>query len=138
MTRDDCPKNEEEKHDQIVRWCQEQINNGSDFFFDPKLFRETLRVKSKEWDFPFEVRLGESILEMVSWCESMRLTPIHFWRLPAAVAQLFDSKFAFITFEGQVSTSATKCLLFCRRICETRGIDTGHGEAAKLFPVHVQ
>ena len=57
MMADDASdqKNDVEKYEQIERWCQAQIKRGSEFFFEPKLFRETLRAKSKEWDFPYEV-----------------------------------------------------------------------------------
>ncbi len=42
-------------YDQIERWCQTQIKAGSDFFFDPILFRSTLRTKATEWNFPYVV-----------------------------------------------------------------------------------
>jgi len=46
---------DEAKREEIERWCQEQIKRGSDFFFDPTLFRLTLAAKAKEFDFPLEV-----------------------------------------------------------------------------------
>lgn len=47
---------DEDKYDQIEQWCLAQIQGASDVFFDPSLFRSTLRAKSMEWSFPYEVR----------------------------------------------------------------------------------
>lgn len=59
-------ENPEAKYDEMEQWCQEQIKRGSDFFFDPKLFRSTLRTKSKEWGFPQEVRTSVKALSSPS------------------------------------------------------------------------
>ena len=43
------------KYERIESWCQQQIKLGSDFLFDPRLFRKTLEAKSNEWGFAYEV-----------------------------------------------------------------------------------
>ena len=53
-------KCDEEELDQIdhykkvERWCKDQINNTSDFLFDPILYQTTMRATSEEFNFPLE------------------------------------------------------------------------------------
>lgn len=45
---------EELKYYRVERWCRDQIDNGSDFLFDPDLFQATLKTTSKDLEFPLE------------------------------------------------------------------------------------
>lgn len=127
------------KYDQIERWCQAQIKGGSDFFFDPRLFRETLRAKSKQWKFPYEVSKRKNGLK---WRDLIILIPSN-WRQYLlmchlrVVATFVDSKLAFIPCQGHGSTCATECDAVCTGICETRNVHTGLGQTRKLPPVYV-
>lgn len=38
----------------VERWCQDQINTGSDVLFDPSLFQAVMKEASKGFDFPLE------------------------------------------------------------------------------------
>ena len=42
----------------VERWCREEISNGSNFLFDPVLFREAIEAESKREDFPLESLLS--------------------------------------------------------------------------------
>lgn len=45
---------EELDYYRVERWCQDQIRNGSDFLFEPRLFQSTMKEASKDFDFPLE------------------------------------------------------------------------------------
>ena len=42
------------QYNKVERWCKDQINNGSDFLFDPVLFQSTMKATSREFNFPLE------------------------------------------------------------------------------------
>jgi hypothetical protein len=46
---------EADSYDRIERWSQEHISAGSDFLFDPKMFRQALEEVCSEHQFKFEV-----------------------------------------------------------------------------------
>ena len=35
------------QYNKVERWCKDQINNGSDFLFDPVLFQSTMKATSR-------------------------------------------------------------------------------------------
>jgi hypothetical protein len=43
-----------DQYNKVERWCKDQINNGSDFLFDPVLFLSTMKATSREFNFPLE------------------------------------------------------------------------------------
>jgi hypothetical protein len=43
-----------DQYSKVERWCKDQINNGSDFLFDPVLFQSTMKATSREFNFPLE------------------------------------------------------------------------------------
>ena len=46
---------DEDEYEKIEGWCQTEISRGAEWFFDPTLFRSTLREKSKQWNVRYEV-----------------------------------------------------------------------------------
>ncbi len=45
---------EESDYYRVENWCRDQINNGSEFLFDPVLFQGAIKAASESFDFPRE------------------------------------------------------------------------------------
>ena len=45
---------EESDYYRVENWCRDQINNGSEFLFDPVLFQGAIKAASESFDFPPE------------------------------------------------------------------------------------
>ncbi len=43
---------EESDYYRVENWCRDQINNGSEFLFEPVLFETAIKAASKSFDFP--------------------------------------------------------------------------------------
>lgn len=48
---------EVKQYKRVEKWCRQQVSEGAAFLFDPVLFQDTLYNISKEFVFPFEVRM---------------------------------------------------------------------------------
>ena len=53
------PLSPESSYDELETWCIDSIASGSDFLFDPILFRRTLLETSIQYTFPVKVRRNE-------------------------------------------------------------------------------
>jgi len=92
----------EDKYEKIEGWCQSEISRGAEWFFDPTLFRSTLREKSKLWNIRYEVCFVADKFEIygVFFHESDRLS----FPSSSIVPSLMDSKPASVSRQSHGPT----------------------------------
>jgi hypothetical protein len=99
---------DDDKYERIERWCQSQIDRGADWFFDPTLFRSTLREKAKEWNIRYEVRF---VADKLVWLDIVVVPNSDRFPSPSPspVPSLLASKLAFVSRQSHGTTYSKEC-----------------------------